>query len=58
MDPCKIHRTTHPLVHAQEAGRQGNIFSLRSREKNVLDFFSYRSRFFNNYRPPDVKILA
>jgi hypothetical protein len=33
------------LVSRTGAGRQGNIFSFRSREKNVLDFSSYRSGF-------------
>ena len=32
---------TPPLTHG--AGRQGNTFSFRSREKNVLDISSYRS---------------
>src|SRR6266496_231214 len=43
MEPCKIRGTTQPLVSRTGAGRQGNIFSFRSREKNVLDFSSYRS---------------
>jgi hypothetical protein len=42
MEPCKIRGTTQPLVSRTGAGRQGNIFSFRSREKNVLDFCSYR----------------
>jgi hypothetical protein len=37
------------LVSRTGAGRQGNIFSFRSREKNVLDFSSYRSGFFNSH---------
>ena len=42
MEPCKIREhPTPPLTHG--AGRQGNIFSFRSREKNVLDIPSYRS---------------
>ena len=46
MESSKIHRTTQaPFTH--RAGRQENIFSFRSREKNVLDFSSYRSGFFN-----------
>jgi hypothetical protein len=45
MEPCKIGGTTQPLVSRTGAGRQGNIFSFRSREKNVLDFSSYRSGF-------------
>ena len=36
---------------ATGARRQGNIFSFQSREKNVLDFCSYRSRYFANHRP-------
>ena len=47
MDPCKTRGTTQPLVSSTGAGRQGNTFSFRSREKNVLDFCSYRSGFFN-----------
>ena len=31
------------------AGSQGNIFSFRSTEKNVLDFSSYRSRCYDSY---------
>ena len=49
MEPCKIRGTTQPLVSRTGAGRQGNIFSFRSREKNVLDFSSYRSGFFINH---------
>jgi len=45
MEPCKIRGTTQPLVSRTGAGRQGTIFSFRSKEKNVLDFSSYRSRF-------------
>src|SRR6266851_5569411 len=48
MEPCKIRGTTQPLVSRTGAGRQGNIFSFRSREKNVLDFSSYRSGFCTN----------
>jgi hypothetical protein len=43
IEPCKIRGTTPPLGSRTGAGRQGNIFSFRSREKNVLDFSSYRS---------------
>src|SRR6266496_5559074 len=50
MEPCKIRGTTQPLVSRTGAGRQGNIFSFRSREKNVLDFSSYRSGFINSRR--------
>jgi hypothetical protein len=49
MEPCKILSTTQPLVSRTGAGRQENIFSFRSRQKNVLDFSSYRSGFCNNY---------
>src|SRR5260370_34886235 len=49
MEPCKIRGTTQPLVSRTGAGRQGNIFSFQSREKNVLDFSSYRSGFCNKY---------
>src|SRR5260370_25731398 len=49
MEPCQIRGTTQPLVSRTGAGRQGNIFSFRSREKNVLDFSSYRSGFINSY---------
>src|SRR6266496_1821157 len=49
MEPCKIRGTTQPLVSRTGAGRQGNIFSFRSREKNVLDFSSYRSGFCDSY---------
>ncbi len=43
MEPCKIraHHPTPRLAHG--AGRQGNTFPFRSREKNVLDIPSYRS---------------
>src|SRR6266852_4721059 len=41
IEPCKIRGTTQPLVSRTGAGRQGNIFSFRSREKNVLDFSSF-----------------
>jgi hypothetical protein len=41
MEPCKIRATTQPLVSRTGAGRQGNIFSFQSRDKNVLDFSSY-----------------
>jgi hypothetical protein len=50
MELYKIHRTTQPLVSRTGAGRQGNTFSFRSREKNLLDFSSYRSRFCNSYQ--------
>ena len=50
MEPCKIRGTTQPLVSRTGAGRQGTIFSFRSKEKNVLDFSSYRSRFFATTR--------
>ena len=40
-EPSVCHRP-----HGAE--RQGNIFSFQSREKNVLDFSSYRSGFFIN----------
>jgi len=43
MEPCQIRGTTQPLVSRTGAGRQGNIFSFRSREKNVLDFSSPRT---------------
>ena len=43
MEPCKIRGTTQRLPSRTGAGRQGNIFSFRSREKNVLDIPSYRS---------------
>ena len=43
IEPCKIRGTTQPLVSRTGAGRQGNIFSFRSREKNVLDFSSPRT---------------
>ena len=46
MEPCKIRGTTQPLVSRPGAGRQGNIFSFRSRGKNVLDFSFYRSRYY------------
>jgi hypothetical protein len=48
MEACKIRGTTQPLVSRTGAGRQENIFSFRSREKNVLDFSSYRSGCYNN----------
>src|SRR5262252_2529190 len=47
MEPCK-RSTARPRLSHRGAGRQGIIFSFRSREKNVLDFSSYRSRFFAN----------
>ena len=40
MEPCKIRGATQHLVSRTGAGRQGNIFSFQSREKNVLDFSS------------------
>ena len=43
MEPYKIRGTTQRLVSRTGAGRQGNIFSFQSREKNVLDMPSYRS---------------
>src|SRR6266702_169522 len=52
MEPCKIRGTTQPLVSRTGAGRQVNTFSFRSREKNVLDFSSYRSGFIANYLVP------
>src|SRR6266704_498260 len=42
IEPCKIRGTTQPLVSRTGAGRQGNIFSFRSREKNVLDKNSFK----------------
>ena len=49
MEPCKICGTTNPFSHAQ--GLEGKeYFSFRSREKNILDFSSYRSGFFANHR--------
>ena len=42
MELCKIRSTTQCLVSRTGAGRQGYIFSFQSREKNVLDFSSYR----------------
>jgi hypothetical protein len=42
MEACKIRGTTQRLVSRTGAGRQGNIFSFQSREKNVLDVSSYR----------------
>jgi hypothetical protein len=51
MEPCKIRGTTQPLVSRTGAGRQGNIFSFRSRKKNVLDFSSYRSGFNASLHP-------
>jgi hypothetical protein len=42
MELCKIRGTTQRLVSRTGAGRQENIFSFQSREKNVLDFCSYR----------------
>ena len=50
METCKIHGTTQPFVSRTGAGRQENIFSFQSREKNVLDFSSYRSGFYANYK--------
>ena len=49
-------RHDQPLVSRTGAGRQGNIFSFRSREKNVLDFSSYRSGCFVNH--PLLLIVA
>jgi hypothetical protein len=46
MEACKIRGTTQPLVSRTGAGRQENIFPFQSREKNVLDSSSYRSRCF------------
>ena len=43
MELRKIRGSTHRLVSRTGAGKQGNIFSFQSREKNVLDFSSYRS---------------
>ena len=43
MEPCKIRGTTQPLVSRTGAGRQENLLSFQSREKNVLDIPSYRS---------------
>src|SRR4029077_9628726 len=39
-----------PPLSPTGAGRYVNIFSFRSREKNGLDFSSYRSGFFANHR--------
>jgi hypothetical protein len=36
--------------HVQGAGRQGNLFSFRSRHKNVLDIPSYRSGDYTSLR--------
>jgi hypothetical protein len=36
--------------HVQGAGRQGNLFSFRSRHKNVLDIPSYRSGDYTSVR--------
>src|SRR6266496_1531676 len=58
MEPCKIRGTTQPLVSRTGAGRQGNIFSFRSREKNVLDFSSYRSGFIVNLGEEGVPCSA
>ena len=41
LDPTNVSRTG--------AGRHGNIFSFRSREKDVLDFSSYRSGCYANH---------
>jgi hypothetical protein len=43
MELCKIRGTTQRLVSRTGAGRQENIFSFQSREKNVLDFYSPRT---------------
>jgi len=43
MEPYKIRGTTQRLVSRTGAGKRGNLFSFQSREKNVLDFSSYRS---------------
>ncbi len=58
MEPCKIRGTTQPLVSRTGARRQGNIFSFRSREKNVLDFSSYRSGFINSHAEKDLEERA
>src|SRR5579862_1519208 len=44
------------------AGRQGIIFSFRSRQERVLDFSSYRSgcyiKRFDAHRPPPLKLIV
>jgi len=50
MESCKIRGSIQPLVSRTGTGRQGNIFSFQSREKNVLDFSSYRSGCFASWR--------
>ena len=47
-----------PRLTHRGAGRQGNIFSFRSREKNVLDFSSYRSGFFASYTDASIVIIV
>src|SRR5262249_19236868 len=44
------HHPTPRLTH--RAGRQGNIFSFRSRDKNILDIPSYRSGHIASMRLP------
>ena len=44
--------TTQRLPSRIGAGRQGNIFSFQSREKNALDIPSYRSGVFATLRLP------
>ncbi len=48
MEACKIYGTTQPFASRTGAGRQENIFSFQSRDKNVLDFSSYRWGFFTS----------
>jgi hypothetical protein len=43
-------RHDQPLVSRTGAGRQESIFSFQSREKNVLDFSSYRSGVYRTLR--------
>jgi hypothetical protein len=50
MEACKIRGTTQRLVSRTGAGRQGNIFSFQSREKNVLDVSSYRTGDYTSER--------
>jgi hypothetical protein len=56
MEPCKIRGTTQRLVSRTGAGRQGNIFSFRSREKNVLDFSSPKTLSSVNLRDLESKL--
>ena len=56
MEPCKIRgktrgKTRDTSSHAQGLESEGNLFSFQSREKNVLDFSSYRPGVFTSLRP-------